>query len=142
MINHKLVWNSYNFTLPFWAYLLPLTALLAWQDFKERQVNAGTAIATLIALALGAYYFSHIAGMLCILGAYRCFRKNSIQPIDIAVFSFGAGYFSLEFLSVYCLITALVLAFMFKVTKEPKLPFVFAWALAFWAAYFLHLTLE
>jgi len=136
MIDYKVVWNSWNFILPF-SYLLPLTALLAWKDWKGRQVNAGTAIATLIALALGAYYFSHIVGMLCILGTYRYFRKNSIQPIDIAVFSFGTGYFSLEFLPVYCLITALVLVFMFKFTKESRLPFMCAWAVGFWTAYFL-----
>jgi hypothetical protein len=70
---------------------------------------------------------------------YQYFRKNSIQLIDIALFSLGAGCFSIAFLPLYCLITALALIILFKFTQKYKLPFIVAWAVGFWGTCFLKL---
>lgn len=122
--------------------LLPLTTLLAWQDWKSRQVNVGTVIATLIALVFNTYYSFHIVGVFSILWAYRCFRKNSIQWVDIFLFSFGAGCFEIIFLPIYCVSTALALVAVQKITQTQKLPFVTAWAISFWWTYFIKLCVN
>lgn len=123
------------YVFPFLFLLLPLTVLLAWQDWKERLLNVGTILATLIALTLNIHYPFHVLGIFCFLWGYRYFRKNSIQLVDIVLFSFGAGCFAINFLPVYCMITAGVLVVIFKTTQTQKLPFVVAWAIGFWGTY-------
>lgn len=128
--------------MPFWLLLLPLTILLAWQDWKARQVNAGVVLATLLSLILNIQYFSHVLGVFCILWIYKYFRKNSIQIVDIALFSAGAGCFSLTFLSAYCIITAFILAIIFRAILIKKLPFLTAWVMGFWVTYFMQFCLN
>lgn len=117
--------------------LIPLSSVLAWQDLKSRQVNFIAAVATLIILALGIHHFYQSLWVFGVLWTYHHFRKNSIHLIDIALFSLGAGYFSIAYFSAYCLLTAISLVILSKITHQKRLPFVVAWAIGFWATYFL-----
>jgi len=123
----------------FFFYLVPLTFVLAWQDWKSKQVNLVLAITTVIILALHTHYPHHSFFMFGILWIYQRVRKNSIQLIDIALFSLGAGYFSILFLPAYCLITAISLIMVFKIKQELNLPFIASWIIGFWGTYILKL---
>jgi hypothetical protein len=117
--------------------LIPLSSALAWQDLKSRQVNLIMAVVTLVILGLGICHIDQSLWIFCVLWLYRYFRKNSVHFIDITLFSLGAGYFSHIYLPTYCLLTAISLAILSKIIYEPKLPFIVAWAIGFWATYFL-----
>ena len=120
-----------------WLLFVPLSFVLAWQDWKSRHVNVVLALITLIILALSAHHFYQSLWIFSLLWLHQYFRKNSIQLIDIALFSLGAGYFSIVYLPAYCLITAITLVALFKLTQKDELPFVAAWVTGFWGTYFL-----
>ncbi len=120
-----------------WLPLIPLSLILAWQDWKSRQVNVVLALVTLMILALGIHHVYQSLWVFGVLWLYRYFRKNSIHFIDVALFSLGAGYFSIIYFSAYCLLTSITLVVLFKITHEQKLPFILAWAIGFWGTYFL-----
>lgn len=124
-----------------WIALLPLSVILAWQDWKSRHVNLIIAVVTLIILALGICHLDQCLWIFCILWLYRYFRKNSIHFIDIALFSLGAGYFSNFLLPAYCLLTALALILIAKVIDKQKLPFIVAWIGGFWGTQIIELFL-
>jgi len=113
-----------------------LTFVLAWQDWKSRQVNLVMAVVTALVFAIYTRYFYQAVFVFSLLWMYRCFRKNSIQLIDIALFSLGAGCISTALLPIYCLLTAIALVALFKLSEQQKLPFVVAWAIGFWGTYF------
>ena len=119
--------------------LVPLTFVLALQDWKSRQVNLVVAIVTCIVLAIYTRYFHHVFFVFSLLWLYSHFRKNSIQIIDIALFSLGAGCISTALLPIYCLLTAISLVALFKLSQQQKLPFVVAWSIGFWGSYILNL---
>ena len=81
--------------------LISLSLSLAWQDWKSKQVNLVLAIITVTILALHTHYPHHSFFIFGILWIYQRVRKNSIQLIDIALFSLGAGYFSIVASCVY-----------------------------------------
>ena len=120
----------------FFFSLVPLTFVLAWQDWKSRQVNLVMALVTALVFAIYTRYFYQAVFVFSLLWMYRCFRKNSIQLIDIALFSLGAGCISTALLPIYCLLTAIALVALFKLSEQQKLPFVVAWAIGFWGTYF------
>ena len=66
----------------------------------------------------------------------------SIQLVDIALFSFGAGYFSIACFSAYCLLTAIALVVLVKITRKQRLPFIVAWTIGFWGTYFLKMCIN
>lgn len=119
--------------------LLSLSLVLAWQDWKSRQVNLIVAIATLIILALEAYHLYQSLWVFCVLWIYQQLRKHSIHLIDIALFSLGAGYFSMNYFPAYCLLTAIFLIILAKISHEKRLPFIVAWVIGFWVIYSLTL---
>ena len=120
----------------FFFSLVPLTFVLAWQDWKSRQVNLVMAVVTALVFAIYTRYFYQAVFVFSLLWMYRCFRKNSIQLIDIALFSLGAGCISTALLPIYCLLTAIALVALFKLSEQQKLPFVVVWAIGFWGTYF------
>ncbi len=119
--------------------LVPLTFVLAWQDWKSRQVNLVAAFVTVLVLVLYISYFYQAVFVFSMLWMYRYFRKYSIQLIDIALFSLGAGCTSTPLLPIYCLLTAFALVVLFKLSQQQKLAFVVAWAIGFWGGYILNL---
>ena len=123
----------------FFFSLAPLTFVLALQDWKSRQVNLVMALVTALVFAIYTRYFYQAVFVFSLLWMYRCFRKNSIQLIDIALFSLGAGCIATTLLPIYCLLTAIALVVLFKLSQQQKLPFVVAWAIGFWGSYILNL---
>lgn len=121
---------------------LTLSLALAWQDWKSRHVNIVLAVITLVTLALGIHHFYQSLWVFCVLWIYQHFRKNSIQLIDIALFSLSAGHFSMNDFSMYCLITAFSLGILAKITYEKKLPFIVAWVIGFWGTYFFKICIN
>ena len=119
--------------------LVPLTFVLAWQDWKSRQVNLVAAFVTVLVLVLYISYFYQAVFVFSMLWMYRYFRKYSIQLIDIALFSLGAGCIPTPSLPIYCLLTATALVALFKLSQQQKLPFVVAWVIGFWGGYLLNL---
>lgn len=141
-----------------WLALIPLSLALAWQDWKSQQVNIVLAIITVFTLALSAQHVYQSLWVFGFLWLYRYFRKakpntfqetpslkskeHSIQLIDIALFSLGAGYFSINYFSAYCLLTAIVLVILAKITHKKKLPFMVAWTMGFWGTYFFKIIMD
>jgi hypothetical protein len=100
-------------------------------------VNLVAAFVTVLVLVLYISYFYQVFFVFSLLWIYRYFRKNSIQFIDVALFSLGAGSFSFEFLPVYCLLTAMALIVISWFSQGDKLPFMVAWVIGFWGTYSL-----
>jgi hypothetical protein len=123
----------------FFFSLVPLTFVLAWQDWKSRQVNLVMALVTALVFVIYTRYFYQAVFVFSLVWMYRYFRKNSIQLIDITLFSLGAGCIATTLLPIYCLLTAIALVVLFKLSQQQKLPFVVAWALGFWGSYILNL---
>lgn len=113
--------------------LMPLTLMLAFQDWRSNSVNLWLALLSLVLLAFGIKNLNLSIVVFSVLLAYGYLRPGRIQFVDIAIFSIGAGYFNLQFFSVYCLVTASALLILSKI-KEPQLPFLVAWAIGFWVA--------
>ena len=111
--------------------LVPVTFVLAVQDWRSQKVNLWLAILCLGLLTLKIENLSLTFIVLSLLMIYRYCRSDRIQLIDVAIFSFGAGYFSVQFFSIYCLVVAGILWILSKV-KENQLPFLVAWAIGFW----------
>ena len=116
--------------------LIPLTAVLAFQDWRWQRVNLWAALLTIGVLAIGVGDVYLPLAVFGILWMYQRVRPGSIQIVDIVIFSLGAGYFTLPIFSVYCLVTAAVLFVLSKI-KEGQLPFLVAWSIGFWAAFSL-----
>lgn len=114
-----------------------LIAFIAWQDWKDRHVSISIVFIILVSLTLKQSDPFHSLAMFLLLGAYRYFRKNSIQGIDIILFSLGAGCFPFFLLPVYCIITAVCIVLLYKALKTQQLPFVTAWFAGFWGTYFV-----
>jgi len=108
-----------------------LISVIAWQDWKDRQVSLGFVCPLLISLMLRQSYSFHSLTMLLLLAIYRWFRRGSIQIVDLVLFRTGAGCFSLDILPIYCMVTAGVLIIFSKILKDQQLPFVTAWAISF-----------
>lgn len=123
-----------------WIIQLPLSIALGWQDWKSRHVNLIFAIITTFTLILDIHYFYQTLWVLSILLFYQYIRKGSIQPIDIVLFSLGAGYFSNVLLPAYCLLTALALVIVAKAIRKQKLPFIVAWIVGFWGTRIIELS--
>lgn len=111
--------------------LAPLTLVLAIQDWKSQKVNLWVAILSLVLLAIfvNNAYLAIITFSVLLL--YKRIRPGSIQLIDIAFFSAGAGFFALPFFSIYCLITAGIL-WVLSTIKKTQIPFLVAWWISFW----------
>ncbi len=116
--------------------LVPLTLVLAFQDWRSNSVNLWVALLGLIVLALGIKNLNLSIVVFSILLAYRHLRPGRIQFVDIATFSLGAGYFNLQFFLVYCLVTAAFLLGLSKL-KKVQLPFLVAWMAGFWITFIL-----
>ncbi len=114
--------------------LVPLTLVLAFQDWRSNTVNLWLALLSLVVLAFGIENLNLSIIVLGVLLAYRHLRPGCVQFIDIAIFSIGAGYFNLQFFAVYCFITAIALLALSKI-KEPHLPFLVAWMVGFWITF-------
>lgn len=116
--------------------LAPLTLVLAIQDCRSQKVNLWVAILSLgfLAILVNNAYLAIIT--FSILLFYKRIRPNSIQLIDIAFFSIGAGFFALHFFSIYCLITAGILLVL-SALKKPQLPFMVAWWFSFWSVLYM-----
>ena len=111
--------------------LVPVTFILAVQDWRSQKVNLLLAILSLGLLTLEIENLGLTFVVLSVLLIYQYCRPDCIQLIDIIIFSFAAGCFALQFFSIYCLVVAEILWVLSKV-KEPHLPFLVAWAIGFW----------
>lgn len=111
--------------------LVPLTLVLALQDWRAQKVNLWIALLQLVLLitCVKSIYLS--VATFGILFIYKNIRPSSIQLIDVAFFSVGAGFFELQFFPIYCFVTAGVLLILNKI-KNPQLPFLVAWGIGFW----------
>lgn len=121
-----------------WPPLILACSALAWQDWKTRQVNVVLSLITAGLLIAGMSHFLQAGLIFFTLVIYKYIRKNTIQPIDIILFSLGAGHFPQVFLTLYTLSTAALLLIFFKITKDEKIPFITAWAMGFFVTVFLH----
>ncbi len=111
--------------------LIPITVVLAFQDWRWRRVNLWLSLLNLAVLAVGVKNIYLAIAMFTLLYGYLLFRPGRIQIIDIATFSLGAGYFTLPIFSFYCLITSIALL-VISILKKEQLPFLVAWAIGFW----------
>jgi hypothetical protein len=137
-IFHKSIflWNN------LWLILLPLSAVMAWQDLKLLRVNRNLAYLTCAVFTLGFAEASNESIIVCLVSLitlliYKKFRPTSIQRIDIEFFSLGILWVNQEMISYYCFAIALALLLFKLILKQRKLPFLTAWFIGVWIAFYL-----
>lgn len=128
------LWNNLHFIL------LPLSAVLAWQDFKKLTVNSSLVYLTRTIFCLGFAHANTISITFCIitlaiLMLYKKFRPISIQTIDIEFFSLGVLWLDSNVISTYSFLVAFFLVLFRALLKQRRLPFLTAWFIGFWAVF-------
>lgn len=108
-----------------------LIVFIAWKDWQERCVHIIVAFLALAGLSFNVLCFLRTFYSFSFLFIYQYFRKNTIQLVDIAFFSVGAGCLPCNMFPAYCVTTAISLLVISKIVNGKRLPFMTAWAFSF-----------
>lgn len=128
------LWNN------LWLILLPLSFVLAWQDFQKLMVNRNLAYLTGAVFSLGFAHANNISITIClitfaVLMIYQKFRPLSIQKVDIEFFALSILWLNPNIIPIYSFLVALFLVLFKVLLKQAKLPFLTAWFIGFWVIF-------